>query len=44
MVLTCLLTFDIFGLTSVHSQFNRLSPSIHVQILQTDLHTIPIKN
>ena len=24
--------------------FNPLSPSIHVQILQTDLHTIPMKN
>ena len=24
--------------------FNPLSPSIHVQIPQTDLHTIPIKN
>ena len=43
MVLTCLLAFDIFGLTSVHSQFNRLSPSIHIQILQTDLHTFLLR-
>ena len=24
--------------------FNPLSSNIHIQILQTDLHTIPIKN
>ena len=43
MVLTCLLARDIFGLTSVHAQFNRLNPSIHIQILQTDLHTFHLR-
>ena len=28
-------------LGSLYSTFNPLSPSIHIQILQTDLHTFP---
>ena len=28
---------------SWHSSFNPLSPNIHIQILQTDLHTFPLR-
>ena len=36
------LTTSVFG-TKRHVLINPLSPSIHIQILQTDLHTFPLR-
>ena len=33
----------IIKVNPVHVVFNPLSPSIHIQILQTDLHTFPLR-
>ena len=36
------LTTSVFG-TKRHALINPLNPSIHIQILQTDLHTFPLR-